>query len=138
MKTVDVFEILDKGIDSIESLTDFELQFFCVAYLELLADMEGWDHFFTYSINLYSPLRESLKQVNDRYSLDVLDNYETHFNTYNVSFDQKSIGQFLLNVDDSYLLSCPDWREMFSELSPSRWDLFKQYYLKHGYDILYE
>ncbi len=46
MKSLTVDEMLDKGIGDETNLSEQEWPIFAVAYLESIADMEGWDHFF--------------------------------------------------------------------------------------------
>jgi hypothetical protein len=65
MKVIDVFEILGRGIDNEKNLSESEWPFFIVSYLESFSDTEGWDNFFTYSMNWYPELSQALEMVGD-------------------------------------------------------------------------
>lgn len=128
MKVIDVFEILDRGIDNEKNLSESEWPIFIVSYLESIADMEGWDHFFTYSMNWYPALSQALEMVGDTKSLKVIESYVQSFKKLGVKFDAESIDEFLLKAPDEYFESCPDWREEFTELAENRWKHFSNYY----------
>jgi len=114
-------KILDKGLIDESALSENEKLIFSVAYLESIADMEGWDHFFTYSMRLYPHVIKLLKLTNDEASLNILYDYEKHFEKLGVNFSPKEIDGFLTNAPDSYYNSCPDWRELFEQASKERW-----------------
>lgn len=113
--------ILDKGLTDESALSEKEKLVFSVAYLESIADMEGWDHFFTYSMRLYPNVIKLLKLTNDQASLNILYDYEEHFKKLGVNFAPKEIDIFLTKAPESYFNSCPDWRELFDQASKDRW-----------------
>ncbi|MGD8113131.1 hypothetical protein [Vibrio sp. NTOU-M3] len=133
MQNVD--EILDKGLTNTELLTEEEWLIFVVAYLESIADMEGWDHFFTHHMNWYPILINSLKLASDEASLKIIENYKQHFVILGVNFNPESIDSFLASANSSYHESCPDWREQFSEASEQRWLKIGSYLSSHGIKI---
>lgn len=124
---MDVEEVLDKGLEDESGLSEVELQVFSVAYLESVADMEGWDHFYTYSMHLHPIMTSLLLSAEDRASLKVIQDYEKHFSELGVAFNVKEIDAFLSSASESYYSSCPDWREEFSLLSDQRWDKIVSY-----------
>ncbi|EOK5797836.1 hypothetical protein ACM6VE_004580, partial [Vibrio parahaemolyticus] len=130
-----VDEVLDKGLTNFELLTEDEWLIFVVAYIEIVADMEGWDHFFTYNMDWYPVLVKSLQLSGDDVSLEILQNYEQHFANLKVSFDAKSIDTFLASASSRYLNSCPDWRELFSDAAEQRWLKIEAYFRSHGVKI---
>ena len=135
MKEYDTYTILDKGFENEESLNSDEWTIFIILYFESLADMEGWDHFFSYKMNWYPILIETLDLIKDTESLSVINNYKKHITDQNIEFTSEAIDTFLLNADDKYFDSCPDWREDFSDLSGKRWELLSQYFNKSGLKI---
>ncbi len=124
---MDVNDILEKGLKG-ESLTDNENMVYVVAYLESIADMEGWDHFFTYSMNLHQTLCNTLKEIGDFVSYKVIKDYESHFQKYGVMFESQEIDKFLAAASEEYFKRCPDWREEFFQASELRWDLMIKYF----------
>jgi len=135
MQQLNVEEILDKGIENESCLDENEVLIFSVGYLESIADMEGWDHFFTYSMHLYSSLCKALKLAGDFASLKVIENYKSHFQSLGVPFEAKKIDIFLTNATDQYYSSCPDWREEFSILADQRWSLLTDFFRTEGVQI---
>ncbi|WP_220718578.1 hypothetical protein [Agarivorans litoreus] len=133
MQNVD--EVLDKGLTNTELLTEEEWLIFVVAYLESIADMEGWDHFFTYNMNWYPILANSLQLVSDEESLKIIENYKLHFAKLGVDFHPESIDSFLVSANSSYYENCPDWRELFSEVSEQRWLKIRAYFSSRGIKI---
>lgn len=79
MEILNTESIFDKGLKNEHELTENEKLIYSLAYFESIADMEGWDHFFTYSMKLYPSLIKILKLAGDHNSLRVLMNYENHF-----------------------------------------------------------
>ena len=135
MERFDVEIILDKGIQSEEELSDDELLIYSVAYFESIADMEGWDHFYTYEMRLYPALQIMLRLAGDICSLNVLKAYENHFIELGVKFTSTEIDGFLSTATNEYLASCPDWREEFSKLGQMRWNLISSYFKAEGIEI---
>ena len=132
MQTMDIEEIIDRGLSDEASLSETERLVYSVAYLESVSDMEGWDQFFTHSMGLYPALTKLLKLSGDFQSLSVVKNYKEHFKKNGVKFESKDIDRFLTNISNEYLDSCPDWREQFSDLSEQRWDLISRYFFSIG------
>lgn len=132
METLSVEGILDKGLESESLLSELEWPIFVVAYLESIADMEGWDHFFTYNLAWYSQLLDILRLSGDFRSLGIIKDYENHLIKHGVEFKQESIDAFLTKAPDDYFDSCPDWREQFQSNSESRWKLIERYYSDKG------
>ncbi|WP_444886454.1 hypothetical protein [Microbulbifer sp. JMSA008] len=135
MNILDIDDLLDKCIEVESSLGEREMFLYSVAYLESVADMQGWDHFFTHSMHLYVPLCQILKLSGDLDSLRILKNYESHFSAFNVRFGAKEIDTFLSIATESYFASCPDWREMFSGLTEQRWSLISKYLESIGFQL---
>ncbi|EMX0314443.1 hypothetical protein AAFZ98_004599 [Vibrio parahaemolyticus] len=132
---LNIDEILDKGLTNIELLTEDEKLIFVVVYLESVADMEGWDHFFTYNMNWYPVLIKSLQLASDETSLKIIENYKQHFIKLGVNFHAESIESFLASAGGSYLENCPDWRELFAEASEQRWLKIEAYFSNRGVKI---
>ena len=132
MKSLTVDEILDKGISDETKLSEQEWPIFAVAYLESIADMEGWDHFFTHSMEWYPLVLRALKLSGDFNSLKIIDNYRKHFESFGVDFEATEIDKFLCFASDKYFSECADWREEFSQAAEQRWKLINQYYLNVG------
>ncbi|WP_322114539.1 hypothetical protein, partial [Vibrio parahaemolyticus] len=130
MQNVD--EILDKGLTNTELLTEEEWLIFVVAYLESVTDMEGWDHFFTYNMSWYPILTNILQLASDAASLEIIENYKQHFINLGVSFHPEAIDSFLASANNGYYESCPDWRELFSEVSEQRWLKIRAYFSSCG------
>jgi len=135
MEKFDVDEILNKGLEDEDRLTKNELLIYSVAYFESLADIEGWDHFYTYSMRLYPSLLKILKLTGDIESLRILKDYENHFEKLGVKFAPEDIDQYLTTATNEYLESCPDWREQFSELGDNRWKLISSYLKLQGIEL---
>ena len=72
MQSLTVDEILDKGISDETKLSEQDWPIFAVAYLESISDMEGWDHFFTYSMEWYPLVLRALKLAGNFNSLKLL------------------------------------------------------------------
>lgn len=128
MQIIDVFEVLQKGIDNENSLSELEWPIFVVSYLESIAEMEGWDHFFTYSMKWYPKLSQALEMIDDFSSIKVIESYVEHFKVRLIKFEARSINVFLTNASDEYFELCPDWREEFTALGDTRWRRFTDYY----------
>ena len=123
-----VDEIVDKGLRHSSDLTDEEKPIYYLAYLEQVADMEGWDFFFIYNMDSYPLVKQLLISSGDFNSLKILKSYEDHFRALGVTFSSKEIDEFLLKASEAYYLSCPDWRAMFSKVYSERWKLISKYY----------
>ncbi|HDM8184996.1 TPA: hypothetical protein P0E26_001689 [Vibrio harveyi] len=132
---LNVEDIFDKGLTNTELLTEDEWLIFVVAYLESVADMEGWDHFFTYNMNWYPILTNSLELASDETSLKIIENYKQHFAKLGVNFHPESIDSFLVSAESGYYESCPDWRELFSGVSEQRWYKISAYFSSRGIKI---
>ena len=130
-----VEEIVDKGLTNLSDLTDEERPIFYLAYLEQVADMEGWDFFFTYNMDSYPLVKQLLVSSGDFNSLKILKSYEDHFRELGVKFSSKEIDDFLLEASEAYYLSCPDWRAMFSKIHSERWKLVSKYYGSIGIEL---
>ena len=128
MTEEDLSEILDKGLTNEDNLCEIEWKIYVVLYLETVADMEGWDFFFTYKMEWYELLRDTLKAIGDKKSLQIILDYEKHFRDLNIQFTSASIDEFLLKADEHYFDACPDWRELFSENRETRMNLLLEYY----------
>ncbi|BCE01997.1 DMP19 family protein [Marinicellulosiphila megalodicopiae] len=135
MRILKVDDILDKGLEDENSLDHDEKLIYSVAYLESIADMQGWDHFFTYTMEYYPDLIKLLKLSEDSVSLNILENYRNHFKEMGVSFNPESIENFLCTATDEYLMKCPDWREEFTEVYSHRWKLIANYCAKIGVQL---
>ena len=135
MQTLNVDAVLDKGLGSEADLSDLERSIFVVAYFESISDMEGWDHFFTYSLKWYPDLQRALEAAGDLGSLKVLRSYETHLSSLGVPLDAESIDTFLTKASTEYFDSCPDWREQFSEKMEERWKLISAHYSSIGVQL---
>lgn len=120
MKSLTVDEILDKGISDETKLSEQEWPIFAVAYLESIADMEGWDHFFTHSMEWYPLVLRALKLSGDFNSLKTIDNYRKHFESFGVDFEATEIDKFLCFASDKYFSEYADWREEFSQAGEQR------------------
>ncbi|NRB81901.1 MAG: hypothetical protein HRU38_25135 [Saccharospirillaceae bacterium] len=135
MHTLNIENILDKGIDDEKSLSKLERSVFVVVYLESIADAQGWDHYFTYSMNLYDELELILTNCNDQLSLAVLNDYKGHFNDLNVNFSSVAIDDFLSKANHEYFDNCSDWREEFEKCFEQRWSLISAYFLNLGISV---
>ncbi|MDM5131958.1 hypothetical protein OB962_13300 [Aeromonas piscicola] len=132
MQSLTVDEILDKGISDETKLSEQDWPIFAVAYLESIADMEGWDHFFTHSMEWYPLVLRALKLAGDFNSLKIIDNYRKHIESFGVGFEATEIDKFLCFASDKYFSECADWHEEFSQAAEQRWKLINQYYLNVG------
>ncbi|MFT6029438.1 MAG: hypothetical protein ACI8O8_001174 [Oleiphilaceae bacterium] len=130
-----VEEIVEKGLINLSGLTDEERPIFYLAYLEQMADMEGWDFFFLYNMDSYPIVKQLLASSGDFNSLKVLKSYEDHFRELGVKFSSKEIDDFLLEASETYYHSCPDWRAMFSKIYSERWKLVSKYYGSIGVEL---
>ncbi len=135
MQIIEVDNILDIGLSNESDLNENEKLIYAVAYLESVSDMEGWDHFFTYSMKLYPLLCRALKLASDLSSLSVIRDYEKHLESLGVDFKAQEIDCFLATATDEYLSTCPDWREQFSDLSEQRWVLIARYFQSIGVQL---
>ena len=132
---LDIDKILDKGLEPNCSLNDNEILVFALAYLESVADMEGWDHFFTYNMDLYPNAIKILKLAGDFESLKVLNDYKKHFIDLGIQFNPTDIDYFLASASPQYFDFSPDWRELFSDLSEKRWELISAYFKRNNIKI---
>ncbi|MGY5734028.1 hypothetical protein ACXHP7_06990 [Vibrio chemaguriensis] len=133
--SIDIDSILDKGLSQEENLTDVEWPVFVLAYFESIADMEGWDHFFTYSMKWYSAMYDLLRRANDFNSLRILQDYKNHFSQLGVEFTAQAIDNYLTEASDDYFTNCPDWRDKFNDYSEQRWELVSEYYKSIGVEL---
>lgn len=132
---LNVDDILDKGLEAEEALTENERLIYAVAYLESIADMEGWDHYFTYDMKWYPLLIDLLRRAGDFRSLGIVNDYKKHFDELGVGFEAKEIDFFLCEASDDYFDTCPDWRELFSDMSEQRWRLIAAYFKNIGVNV---
>tara|TARA_Y100000310_G_C20176630_1_gene576113 strand:- start:13 stop:390 length:378 start_codon:yes stop_codon:yes gene_type:complete len=123
MQALDVDEILDRGLRDETSLSELEWPIFAVAYLESVADMEGWDFFFIYCME-WCPL-----------VIRILENYRKHYLSFGVDFTAYQIDRFLQTASDAYFSGCCDWREEFTEVAEIRWALIAQHYRSVGINL---
>ncbi len=130
-----VDEVVDKGHRNTSTLSDEEKPIYYLAYFEQVADMEGWDFFFTYNMDTYHLVKKLLIAAGDFNSLKILKNYEDHFEKLGVKFSSKEIDNFLLNASETYYKSCPNWRDMFSQIYSERWKLVSKYYGSIGVEL---
>ena len=128
MKTLNVEKILDKGLQDEDSLTQDEKLIYVVAYFESISDMEGWDHFFTYSMEWYPLLTKILKLAGDFSSTKIIRDYKIHLKELGVAFNAQDIDTFFTNVPNEYYIFCVDWREKFSNSTEQRWQLIVRYF----------
>jgi hypothetical protein len=135
MQALSVVEILDKGLSDQSNLSDHEWPVFAVAYLESVADMQGWDHFFTYNMKWFPLVVRTLKLSGDLQSLRIIEDYRKHFEKLGVDFEADEIDQFLAKVSDAYFDECPDWREEFTQLANTRWGLIAQHCRSVGVNL---
>ncbi|WP_421910616.1 hypothetical protein [Marinobacter sp.] len=135
MRALSVDQIFDKGMHDEASLSEDEWPIFAVAYLESVADMQGWDHFFTYNMEWCPLVTRILKLSGDLQSLRVIEDYRKHFEHLGVGFEADEIDQFLAGVSHAYLDECPDWREEFTQLANTRWELIAQYCRNVGVNL---
>ncbi|WP_296050439.1 hypothetical protein [uncultured Alteromonas sp.] len=135
MQTLDVDEILDRGLRVEASLSEQEWPIFAVAYLESVADMEGWDFFFIYRMEWCPLIIRILKLSGDFQSLRILENYRKHYLTLGVDFTADQIDRFLQTASDTYFSGCCDWREEFTEVAEIRWALIAQHYRSVGINL---
>ena len=130
-----VDEIVEKGLTNLSGLSDEERPIYYLAYLEQVANLEGWDFFFTYNMDSYPLVKKLLVSAGDFSSLKVLKSYEDHFKALGIKFSSKDIDGFLLQASETYYRSCPDWRAMFSKLYRKRWKLVSKYYGSLGLEL---
>ena len=135
MQTLDVDKILDKGLRDEASLSEQEWPIFAVAYLESVANMEGWDFFFTYRMEWYPLVIRTLKLSGDFQSLRILENYRKHYRSLGVDFTPDQIDRFLQTASDAYFSGCGDWREEFTQVAEIRWALIAQHYRGVGINL---
>ena len=135
MQTLDVDKILDKGLRDEASLSEQEWPIFAVAYLESVANMEGWDFFFTYRMEWYPLVIRTLKLSGDFQSLRILENYRKHYRSLGVDFTPDQIDRFLQTASDAYFSGCGDWREEFTQVAEIRWALVAQHYRGVGINL---
>jgi hypothetical protein len=130
-RNMNVYEVGQKGLENVASLTEMEWPIYIVSYFECIADMEGWDHFYLYNMEWYPLLVDFLEQACDQASLSVLRDYEHHFVRLDVGFNSIEIGGFLNAPPKDYLANCPDWRDKFEVTSAQRWKLIQLHYNSH-------
>jgi len=135
MQALSVDEVLDKGLNDQSNLSDLEWPVFVVAYLESVADMQGWDHFFTYNMEWCPLVVRILKLSGDLQSLRVIEGYRKHFENLGVNFEADEIDQFLAGASDEYFDECQDWSEEFTQVADTRWELIAQHCLSVGVNL---
>ena len=128
----DTYSIVDKGFENEDNLNRNEWKIFIISYFESLMDMEGWDHFFSYKMEWYQLLVETLNEINDEKSLNIIYKYKKHVTDQNIEFTSQAIDDFLCNADEADFDSCPDWRAEFSDLMDKRRELVALHFKKMG------
>lgn len=106
---------------------------YLVLEVEICADMEGWDHFFTMEqVRYLGELKTGLQTVGDTASLAVIEDYERDLAAHGVAMDAEAIADFLARQGD--VDTDRDWRQEFSELAERRWGCVQEHL--HGKGIL--
>lgn len=133
----DIHAVYSRGLKDPKRLTPQERLVYLLVDLETCADMEGWDHFFIYSMmEFYPELLDGLKAAGDTASLEILQDYEQHFIERGVAFKPEAINDFLGGASDEYFQLCRDWREDYSRLTEIRWQKVADYLSHYGYTIM--
>ena len=135
MQVLTVVEILDKGLQREESLSEIEWPIYIVAYFESIMNMEGWDHFFTHNMKWLPQLKKFLSVVGDFESMKVIQSYKKHFEELGIHFSTQEIEAFLAQATDEYLDNCPDWCEQFDNAYEHRWELICKHYNSLGITV---
>lgn len=131
---INVIEIVDRGLRDPQSLTPEERLIYFISELEILADMEGWDHFFfsTTSAPHFEELKAGLQAIGDTDSLAILNDYECQLLNQGATMEPEALGRFLAAQSDAYFANDRDWREEFSDLQEQRWEKIGQYLNDRG------
>lgn len=135
MLALSVDEILDKGLSYQSNLSEHEWPVFAIAYLESVADMQGWDHFFTYNMEWCPLVVRILELSGDLQSLRIIEDYRKHFEKSGVAFEAGEIDQFLVKASDAYFDECPDWCEEFAQVANTRRELIAQHCRSVGLNL---
>lgn len=136
-RAIDLNRVFERGVENPDALDCHELAIFALLQLETLADMEGWDHFFTTTtFRFYPALKAALIDAEDFRSLQVLESYEAYFRFRGVLFTPEHIEAFVSSLSDQELTADPDWRESFSAASGDRWLKIERWLAKHGRDLV--
>jgi hypothetical protein len=121
-----VLEIHERGLKGPEALNAQALFVYALTELQTMAEMQGWDHFFTSDrMRFYPQLEAGLVTCGDRESLKVLEDYEKHLAKHGVAFEPQAISQFIQTQNEEYFRSCSDWRADFMRLADVRWKKIK-------------
>jgi hypothetical protein len=136
-RTIDLNRVFERGVENPDALDSHELAVFAILQLEILADMEGWDHFFTTTtLRFYSALKAALVEAEDFRSLQVLESYEAYLRFRSVPFTPEHIEAFVSSLSDQGLATDPDWHESFSAASGDRWLKIERWLATHGRELV--
>ena len=136
--SLDIQDVCDRGFRDATSLTSEERFIYLLADLELLREMEGWDHFFMTDRMMiyYRELIAGLEASGDSVSIEILQDYERHFSKYGVAFEPSAIRAFLSQESEGYMSSCRDWSSEFELAKETRWDKVEAYLTRCGYTLV--
>ncbi|MGV3723259.1 MAG: hypothetical protein ACO1SX_20355 [Actinomycetota bacterium] len=93
---LDAYQVYDRGLADPDALTPEERLVYLLLEVEICADMEGWDHFFTMEqVRYLGELKAGLKAVGDRASFAIIEDYEQCFAAHGVAMEAEAVGEFL-------------------------------------------
>lgn len=136
-RAIDPATVYTLGPRERAALDEDELVIVALIDLETVADMEGWDHFFTSSnLSLYPALKGALAEAGDQRSCSVLESYESYLSAHGVALTAAAIDEFLASLTDAELESVPDWREAYSAAGEERWAKIREWLQSKGRELL--
>lgn len=139
--TLDPVAAYDKWLSAPETLTSDERLVSLVREFEILADMEGWYHFFTYDHYLcfYEEVKSGLQTVGDTDSLGVLADHEQYLRRHGVAMEPDAIEAFLFaqEAEASHDEAISDWGDEFNRHYETRWAKIAQYLQGRGIEMRY-
>jgi len=135
--SLDAGEVYDRGLANCDLLTPEERLVYLLLEVEICADMEGWDHFFTMEqVRYLGELKAGLEAVGDRASLSVIKDYERGLAAHGVPMEAEAVAAFLERQGDDYFDQDRDWREEYTALAETRWRRVKEYLRGQGLQLI--
>ncbi len=137
---INPLEVLGRADTDPQSLKPYEKLVFTLYNFDLIADMEGWDHFFTHEHHFawYDEMKHWLDKIDDIPSLSLLEEYENHLATQGVEVNPAAINEHLCLANQNNFETPRDWRNDYSELRPRRWNKANFYLQQNGYQLIGE
>lgn len=134
-RTIDASDVFERGLKNPDALTEAELMVFLFLDLQIIMEMEGWDHFFaTDRMRFYPQLKSGLQRIGDAESLRVIEDYEALLGTHGVPMESDAIDSYVcggLAEDDTR-----DWREEYLAHTEQRWELVRRYLVQRGFQLI--